>query len=219
MALKMEKIIDKKKLKEIEKKAKECEKLLLKDIDTEEEAIKKTHNFQEKIMTIDNIFLHLYNSKIQEYEKLHNFIIGLSERFTEIQKILKEKEGYELHFIEENRNLDEELKEEIKHNEWRAAWRTAKKETEEEVKELEIDMELLKYLHIKLDELLTIITDKEYVIIQEEKIVAFKEEKKELKNLVHFIHTIYKFIKFYEKVFENMVKKEKHFLEKAEKNL
>jgi len=207
-------------LEGIEESALMCKDFLLSDINIEKNIIVRAHNFEDKIMSIDNLFARLLFSEADEYTKLHGFLDSLLSGFLRIQKLLEKEIKHEFHFVREEKGLVAKLKADLQHKNWRAAFKVSKEVSEKEVKELRVDIGFLKKIIKEFRIILDLIEKEEHVVIEEEQIVALKHKGKsveELNHLVHYVHALYQFVRFYKNVFEQMVKKEELLLLEAQK--
>jgi len=73
---------------EIEQIASMCSELLLQDIDTEKMAVAGAHSFEQKIMSMDNLFMHLF-LEVDDYPKLHRFLEAIWGKLEALQKLME----------------------------------------------------------------------------------------------------------------------------------
>ena len=204
---------------EVELIAHDCRELLLQDIDAEKRAIAGAHSFENKVMSMDNMMMHLF-LEADGYPKLHRFLEAIWRRLEALQKMMGEEAGKELSLVREEDSRAIELSRGVQHHEWRAAWKKAGEALEQEEHGLRADFRLLRKVQRKLRDIKGLIERGEHAAVKDGKIVAVMHEGKKLDALEHLaglFHALYRFIGFYENVFESMKNKEKGLIRRLQK--
>jgi hypothetical protein len=196
----------------IKQEAEMSKELLLQDIDVEKRIITKEPDLESKITAIDVMFLHL-KLQLEDYGKLHRFLEKIQGGFEKLVNLIQEEISHEVHLLKEGEDLAAEIKKDSKHHRWRVAWKKNKKD-------MRADIKFLNKIHKQFEKIINIVEDEEHILIKDEKIAALKHNKKEaeeLEHIVDYFYSIHQFIKFYKEVFEHMIKKEEHLLQKKKK--
>jgi len=186
-------------------------------VDTENQCIKEEHKLKDMLYGWTYIISHLDERIPDDASHLHRLNYKVSEVLTKIRDLVDKGLLKELKFEKEEDRLLDELEQDVLHRDWKAVKSVLKHVTREEESRVRLQVNELSELHLKFKQLIKIMKTSN-LMLAINKDLSGPLEKEEFTRLEEYYFTrIYQFIGSYERIFTQLVKKEKILLKKLEK--
>lgn len=208
-------------------------------IDTEKQFVQEEHDFKDKLYSWDYVILHLEERIPKNMTHLIELNVEIGDRLAKIRDFIEEKMHVEIKFLKEEEHILKKLKKDVKHRKWRAVKKDIALEKKEEKRVLRLEIDELKELHSKFEELLQLTTYTTLVLainkdimelmkrsdktISKEElteiskrakdrllVLTVQKQKEEYERLEeYYFIQIHKFVRAYERIFRHLWRKER----------
>jgi len=170
-------------------------------IDIGRKTVHATHNFQIKLMAVDQIFMHIEADEYWRFEDLYAFLEEFHIIIVDLHDDLTKLEHGDIHIVRKEKSAEKKgIEWIIKH----------KKKVEKELEhEKDVEEKIIKKIHKALKDIKKIFLKADHLFLIHEEETTIKEIKIDLEEkeaeIKHLVEKLMQFLFMYEKFFKELL--------------
>jgi len=191
-------------------------------IDTEQQFVKGEHELKAKLDSWDYIIMHLLQEIPESMPHLHDLNTEIGNKLFDIRALIESDSLKDVRIMKEEQQHLDTLEETVRHRNYRAVRRAVRvvfaAETKDEDKVLRLEIHELQKLHAEFAELMQIMKKSNLVSALNEDMTTPKQKHEYETVEEHYFVEIYKFARAYERIFRDLIQKERRLFAKVRNN-